>query len=161
MIFWHRFYDPDTGRYVSADPIGLDGGMNLYAYVGGDPVNLVDPEGLEGFAKDYPNKWSDYYFGGPGKTPPPEVLPPPKPCPERQKCIESAKDFNRACQAGLTLAHGACWAICTACTEGMGVFACYSICGTAFAPKRAGCYALYRAMLVDCDKIPCNDECEE
>ena len=43
---WHRFYDPETGRYVSADPIGLAGGMNLYAYVGGDPVNWIDPYGL-------------------------------------------------------------------------------------------------------------------
>jgi RHS repeat-associated protein len=45
---WHRFYDPDTGRYISADPIGLAGGMNLYAYVGGNPVNTVDPLGLRG-----------------------------------------------------------------------------------------------------------------
>lgn len=43
---WHRFYDPETGRYISADPIGLAGGMNLYAYVGGDPVNAVDINGL-------------------------------------------------------------------------------------------------------------------
>lgn len=42
---WHRFYDPDTGRYISADPIGLTGGMNLYAYAGGNPVNLIDPDG--------------------------------------------------------------------------------------------------------------------
>nr|WP_321283834.1 RHS repeat-associated core domain-containing protein [uncultured Vibrio sp.] len=43
---WHRFYDPSTGRYISADPIGLDGGLNLYAYVQNDPVNWVDPWGL-------------------------------------------------------------------------------------------------------------------
>jgi RHS repeat-associated protein len=43
---WHRFYDPETGRYISADPIGLDGGMNLYAYVQNNPVNWVDPWGL-------------------------------------------------------------------------------------------------------------------
>ncbi|MEN8265222.1 MAG: RHS repeat-associated core domain-containing protein, partial [Nitrospirota bacterium] len=43
---WHRFYDPQTGRYISADPIGLAGGMNLYAYALGNPTNLTDPEGL-------------------------------------------------------------------------------------------------------------------
>jgi uncharacterized protein RhaS with RHS repeats len=47
VISWHRFYDPETGRYISADPIGLVGGMNLYAYVGGNPVNFIDPMGLE------------------------------------------------------------------------------------------------------------------
>ncbi len=43
---WHRYYDPEAGRYVSADPIGLAGGMNLYAYVENDPVNWVDSDGL-------------------------------------------------------------------------------------------------------------------
>jgi RHS repeat-associated protein len=42
----HRYYDPDTGRYLTPDPIGLDGGMNLYVYVDGNPVNRVDPYGL-------------------------------------------------------------------------------------------------------------------
>ncbi|MDH3328289.1 MAG: RHS domain-containing protein [Desulfobulbaceae bacterium] len=43
---WHRYYDPATGRYISADPIGLAGGMNLYAYVGGNPLNKKDRKGL-------------------------------------------------------------------------------------------------------------------
>jgi RHS repeat-associated protein len=42
---WHRYYDPKTGRYLSPDPIGLAGGINPYVYVGGDPVNWIDPSG--------------------------------------------------------------------------------------------------------------------
>jgi uncharacterized protein RhaS with RHS repeats len=41
-----RFYDPQTGRYTEADPIGLEGGANLYTYVRGNPLGRVDPKGL-------------------------------------------------------------------------------------------------------------------
>jgi RHS repeat-associated protein len=41
-----RYYDPDTSRYVTTDPIGLAGGINPYLYTGADPVNGIDPWGL-------------------------------------------------------------------------------------------------------------------
>ena len=47
-----RVYAPALGQFLQTDPIGYDGGMNLYAYVGGDPVNLTDPMGLCGGAAD-------------------------------------------------------------------------------------------------------------
>jgi RHS repeat-associated protein len=43
----NRWYDPALGRFVSEDPIGLDGGINHYAYAGNDPVNFLDPTGLD------------------------------------------------------------------------------------------------------------------
>jgi RHS repeat-associated protein len=43
---YHRYYDPKTGRYLTPDPIGLEGGINLFAYVGNDAVNRIDPLGL-------------------------------------------------------------------------------------------------------------------
>jgi len=42
-----RDYDPTLSRYIEADPIGLRGGINLYAYVGENPVNWVDPNGTD------------------------------------------------------------------------------------------------------------------
>jgi RHS repeat-associated protein len=41
-----RYYDPDTRRFISEDPLGLAGGINLYAFANGDPVNGSDPSGL-------------------------------------------------------------------------------------------------------------------
>ncbi len=46
--FGYRDYDPEVGRWTSKDPISFAGGdANLYAYVGCDPVNYIDPSGLK------------------------------------------------------------------------------------------------------------------
>jgi len=61
---YFRYYNPQTGRYITPDPIGLEGGINLFAYVdsvgkppseanlytytGNNPVNYIDPSGLWG-----------------------------------------------------------------------------------------------------------------
>lgn len=47
-----RDYDPQSGRYATSDPIGLQGGANSFAYAGGNPVNAIDPLGLYLFAFD-------------------------------------------------------------------------------------------------------------
>ncbi len=44
--YGYRYYEPNTGRWLSRDPIGERGGLNLYGFVGNDPVNSIDYLGL-------------------------------------------------------------------------------------------------------------------
>ena len=44
---WNRYYNPNIGRYISSDPIGQEGGLNLFSYVGQSPIMFKDMNGLE------------------------------------------------------------------------------------------------------------------
>jgi len=44
---YFRYYNPQTGRYITPDPIGLEGGINLFVYVQNNPVNRTDEFGLQ------------------------------------------------------------------------------------------------------------------
>jgi RHS repeat-associated protein len=43
---YHRYYNPATGRYLTPDPIGLEGGINLFLFVLNNPLIFIDPYGL-------------------------------------------------------------------------------------------------------------------
>ncbi|NSW77770.1 MAG: hypothetical protein HPY54_01905 [Chthonomonadetes bacterium] len=47
LLLTHRYLDPATGRFLTRDPIGVEGGVNLYAYVGNNPPNGADTLGLQ------------------------------------------------------------------------------------------------------------------
>ncbi len=46
ILCTNRFYDPQQGRFLTRDPMGYGGGINLYSYTQNNPVNWMDPDGL-------------------------------------------------------------------------------------------------------------------
>ena len=81
MYFYRaRYYNPQVGRFVTKDPIGFAGGdVNLYGYVGGNPVNFVDPAGIWRFAPwRLAPRWNprtQELRAKPTKPVPPEIKP--------------------------------------------------------------------------------------
>lgn len=64
-----RYYDPLPGRFISEDPLGLQAGINVYAYVGNDPVNGRDPLGLQDDCRMVITKIYGNTSVGPGTNP--------------------------------------------------------------------------------------------
>ncbi|WP_444956866.1 RHS repeat-associated core domain-containing protein [Microbulbifer sp. ZKSA002] len=54
-----RYFDPQAGRYISKDPVGLIGGLNNYIYVYANPINSFDPYGLWAWGDPLPQSWVD------------------------------------------------------------------------------------------------------
>jgi len=64
--FGLRFYDPSTCKWLNRDPIAEDGGLNLYAFANGDPINNWDYLGCRAYGKDFvgPLDWMDWQESG-------------------------------------------------------------------------------------------------
>jgi RHS repeat-associated protein len=77
-LAWFRAYDAETGRWLGRDPIGEDGGVNLYGYVGNGPVSAIDPLGLfDGNASNknfFGKDWKEYRCPNVPHVEPPPVL---------------------------------------------------------------------------------------
>ena len=74
ILCTHRHYDPQQGRFLTRDPLGYDGGINLYGYTANNPINGLDPSGLDptllsdmgdGFATGWAG-WSTAVWNVPG-----------------------------------------------------------------------------------------------
>ena len=64
--FGARYYDPEVGRWLTPDSLGLIDGVNLYAYVNNNPLNLIDPFGFMGERRQWWDKLEDGYYYGTG-----------------------------------------------------------------------------------------------
>lgn len=58
-----RYYSPTYQRFISSDPIGLNGGINMYTYVGGNPLTYTDPLGLWAWGDPLPQGVVDVAAG--------------------------------------------------------------------------------------------------
>jgi len=62
--YFHRYYYPTFGRFINEDPIGLNGGLNMYLFIDNDPLNYFDPFGLDKvkLLAEEMGKWFGWYW---------------------------------------------------------------------------------------------------
>ncbi len=142
-----RYYDPELGRYITSDPIGLRGGMNTYNYVRSNPLKLIDLNGLEWQIQG----WEHAVYPADCNTP--DDYDP-------RTCNEKCDDFQFACEfgawtGGLTVEILLCEAACLLATGGTGIVTCAVACAALGGLGEA-------ALLAQCAKTgdACRQKCE-
>jgi len=87
-----RYYSPQLGRFISEDPVGFGGGINVYGYVGDSPTNAIDPTGL---APVNPQDMASLEGLFPGFTPLSNTgIVVPVPCDEVRKILEQNNFYS-------------------------------------------------------------------
>ena len=92
LYYGYRYYSPELGKWLSADPIEESGGMNVFGFLGNDPVNAVDVLGM--FGSGGGNWWP---------APSPTLPDPSKPIPddltrdELEDQLEDYRDYGEGC----------------------------------------------------------------
>jgi len=65
LLLGHRYYNPNDGRFLTRDPIGYKGGINLYGFAGNNPVNESDPSGFDpDSSEEFFNDWNNFTLSG-------------------------------------------------------------------------------------------------
>ncbi len=162
-----RYYKPEIGRFLQADPVGLRGGMNLYAYCMNRPTMYTDPMGLcaayprprptppviepEPVEPNEPNcpdpNEPNNVGPNPQPTPPPPGSPQPSPhtpSPCDYFAVDTWVSPRDICQLGCTLLADA---LSAACAVAGGGWVARTICGAAAAGAVLACFGACRAFL--------------
>ena len=105
-LYYNRYrdYDPTTGRYIQADPIGLSGGSNPYMYAGNNPLNGIDPSGLQIIIPVPGRKYTPFppwlLRERPKKSPTNPPMPPSKSCDDEDDdaCWKQYENHQSQCE---------------------------------------------------------------